>query len=99
MIVVLSRFRVANGFEEQVQSAFQRRPHLVDGAPGFLGLETFIDERDPSLFYLVTRWSDSASFHRWHESAAHHESHRFIPKGLKLDPAFTAIWYLKKISE
>ncbi|MEO8255874.1 MAG: ATP-binding protein [Acidobacteriota bacterium] len=97
MILALSRFRVANGMEAEVRDAFVHRPHIVDGVPGFLGMETFTGREDPTVFYLVTRWSDSSSFQRWHHSPAHHQSHRFMPKGLKLDPAYTQLLELDRI--
>ena len=99
MVVVLSRFRVANGRQQDVQTAFTRRPHLVDTAPGFLGLETFVDDKDDAVFYLLTRWSDVESYHGWHRSASHRESHKLIPKGLKLDPTFTSVWQLRKVCD
>jgi len=99
LVVVLSRFRVANGLGPEVRAAFRSRPRLVDEAPGFLGLETFVDEQDDDTFYLLTRWTDFASFQRWHGSASHRESHRFIPKGLKLDPSFTRVWQWRKLSD
>jgi len=99
MIVVMSRFRVINGMEGDVERAFINRPRLVEAAPGFLGLETLVDHNDPCVFYLVTRWSDVEAFQRWHGGAAHRESHQFIPRGLRLDPAFTAVWHLRKISD
>jgi heme-degrading monooxygenase HmoA len=99
MVVVMSRFRVINGMEADVERAFRERPHLVDAAPGFLGLETLVDDRDPRVFYLVTRWSDIESFRSWHGGAAHRESHKFIPRGLRLDPAYTAVWYMRKVSD
>lgn len=98
MVIVLSTFRVANGLEPEVRRAFLDRPHLVDAAPGFLGLETFVDAGDAALFYLVTRWTDFESFDRWHRSASHRDGHRFIPKGLKLDPAFTKVAFLHYLS-
>ena len=98
-VVVLSRFRVINGREADVRAAFCHRPHLVDSAPGFLGLETFVEADDGCTFYLLTRWADSESFHRWHGSAAHRDSHKLIPKGLKLDPSFTHVWHLTKVSD
>jgi len=97
MILALSRFRVANSMEEQVRAAFIDRPGLVDSALGFLGMETFTDKSDPTIFYLVTRWSDQESFHAWHRSKEHHESHRFIPKGLKLDSSYTQVIELERI--
>jgi heme-degrading monooxygenase HmoA len=91
MILALSRFKVANGMEESVAQAFRDRPRLVEGAEGFLSLEVFTDRSDASIFYLSTRWTSEAAFRQWHSSEAHHASHRGIPKGLKLDPAFTQL--------
>jgi signal transduction histidine kinase/heme-degrading monooxygenase HmoA len=98
MIVAMSTFRVANGIEAQVVEAFQKRPHLVDGAPGFLGMETFLSTKDGALFHLVTRWTDADCYHAWHRSAAHDQSHEFIPKGLKLDSLFTQVLEMKRLS-
>lgn len=91
MVVVQSRFRVANGLEASVREAFVARPRLVDVAQGFLGLETFTDAQHPEIFYLITRWVDEGSYKRWHGSADHRHSHAGIPAGLKLDPAFTQV--------
>lgn len=98
MIVALSRFRVANGLQDAVREAFLNRPGLVDKVSGFLGLETFTDTEDGSLFYLITRWTDEPSFRHWHCSPEHHESHLGIPKGLKLDPSFTLVCTLGRIA-
>lgn len=91
MVTVISRFRVRNGMEEEVRQAFLNRPRLVEKAPGFCGLDVLTDTTDPSVFLLLTRWSDEESFRAWHRSASHHASHVFMPKGLKLDPAFTLL--------
>ncbi len=99
MIIAISRFRVANGMEGEVKQAFFDRPHLVDSVPAFLGMETFTDESDPTIFYLVTRWTDIESFRTWHGSAEHRLSHKFIPKGLKLDPKYTKVTILDRLSE
>jgi diguanylate cyclase (GGDEF)-like protein len=77
--------------EDEVRKAFLARPRLVENAPGFCGLEVLTDAKDSSLFLLVTRWTDEESFRTWHGSEAHHESHRLIPKGLKLDASFTSV--------
>ena len=71
MVVALSRFKVANGLEADVARAFRERPRAVEHTPGFLWLEVFVDGRDASIFYLVTRWTDIESFETWHGSAAH----------------------------
>ncbi len=97
MILAISRFKVANGMEAEVREAFLNRPGFVDAATGFLGMETYTAKTDASIFYLVTRWSDQDSFHTWHHSKQHHESHRFIPKGLKLDGSYTEVTELERI--
>ena len=93
----MSRFKVANGMEGAVADAFANRPGLVDGWAGFLGLETFTDITDRSVFHLATRWTDRAAFHAWHHSAAHRASHRGMPKGLRLDPSFTELLELERL--
>jgi diguanylate cyclase (GGDEF)-like protein len=91
MVTVISRFRVRNGFEDQVRAAFLARPRLVENEKGFCGLEVLTDAADASVFLLITRWTTEAAFRAWHASEAHHHSHEFIPRGLKLDASFTQI--------
>jgi heme-degrading monooxygenase HmoA len=97
MIVAMSRFRVKNDRERDVRQAFLDRPRYVDDQAGFLGLEVFQDQTDGALFYLVTRWSDVASFRTWHSGPAHKHSHELMPKGLKLDSAFTELRILERV--
>jgi heme-degrading monooxygenase HmoA len=97
MIIAMSRFRVKNGREEDVRQAFLDRPRFVDGETGFLGLEVFQDQTDGAIFYLVTRWSDASSFRTWHSGHAHQHSHELMPKGLKLDSAFTELRLLERV--
>ena len=84
MLVVLSRFTIANDMLDEVRFAFINRPHLVDDAPGFLGLEVMTPTDTPAEIWLVTRWRDEQSFRSWHRSHQYHESHAGIPRGLKL---------------
>ena len=98
MILAVSRFRIANGTGDAVAEAFLARPRLVDEWPGFLGLETFRDVTDASLFYLVTRWTDVAAFRAWHQSPAHRASHAWMPRGLRLDPAYTKLVELERLA-
>jgi heme-degrading monooxygenase HmoA len=86
MLVALSRFTIANGMADQVRVAFRDRPHLVDRASGFLGMEVMSPLGDPAEIWLVTRWSDEESYRNWHRSHEYHQSHKGIPKGLKLVP-------------
>jgi heme-degrading monooxygenase HmoA len=91
VIAVISRFTIANNMVAQVREAFQNRPHLVDQAPGFLRMEVMSPFDKPEEVWLVTHWEDEQSFQVWHESHAYHESHKGIPKGLKLVPKTTEI--------
>src|SRR5580704_588384 len=91
MVTVISRFRVGNGFEDQVRAAVLARPRLLENDQGSRGLEVLTDSADGSIFLLVTRWTTEAAFRAWHASEAHHHSHGFIPQGLKLDASFTQI--------
>jgi heme-degrading monooxygenase HmoA len=97
MIIAMSRFRVKDHREQDVRQAFLNRPHLVDDHAGFLGMEVFQDHTDAAIFYLVTRWNDLSSFQTWHSGPAHQRSHAFMPKGLKLDSAFTELRILDRL--
>jgi len=91
VVAVISRFRVRNGLEQDVREAFLNRPRLVENAAGFRGLEVLTDAADPSVFLLLTRWTGEESFRAWHSSEGHHRSHELMPRGLKLDSAFTSV--------
>ncbi len=99
MIVVLSRFTIANNMAEEVRIAFTQRPHLVDEAPGFLGMEVMSPTDNPTEVWLFTRWSDEQSYSDWHKGHEYHESHKGIPKGLKLVPGSTKITLLEVFAE
>ncbi|SFV00168.1 antibiotic biosynthesis monooxygenase family protein [Pseudoduganella namucuonensis] len=84
MFLSISRFAVANDLDGAVRDAFIARPHLVDTAPGFIRMEVANPCADEKEFWLLTWWRDAASFDAWHHSHSYRESHRGIPKGLKL---------------
>jgi len=96
MHMVISRFRVRNGMEDEVQRAFRDRPRLVEKAPGFLGMDVHTDADDPTIFYLATRWASGRDYDSWHKSHSYRDSHAGIPKGLKLDPGFTKIFRMDR---
>jgi heme-degrading monooxygenase HmoA len=77
--------------EPQVRAAFAARPHLVDQAAGFLGMQVMSPVDNAAEVWLVTRWQDEPSYHAWHRGHAYHEAHRGIPKGLKLVAGSTEI--------
>lgn len=91
MFAVLSRFTIANDMMQEVREAFRNRPHQVDHAPGFLRMEVMSPLGKPEEIWLTTWWRDEPSFDAWHKSHAYQESHRGMPKGLKLVPRSTEI--------
>ena len=85
--------------EEEVRLAFRSRPHLVDSAPGFRRMEVLRPLDKPEEFWLMTWWTDEASYAAWHESHDYHASHAGIPKGLKLVQGSVEIRRLEMISD
>lgn len=98
VFVALSRFRVRNGMSSEVAEAFVFRPHLVNSARGFQRMEVLNPTGRPDEFWLFTWWDDEESFRVWHKSHLYRDSHKGIPKGLKLDPAFTQMMYFESIA-
>lgn len=96
--VGMSKFVIANGMIAEVKAAFRNRPHLVDDAPGYLRMEVISPLERPAEIWLITFWTDEASFRTWHHSHLYHESHRGIPKGLKLVPGETKITHFEHVS-
>ena len=99
MVTVISRFRVRNGVEAEVRSAFINRPRLVEKTVGFCGLDVLTDAADPSIFLLLTRWTNEEIFRTWHRSEAHRQSHDLMPRGLKLDASFTSLTVGNRIED
>ena len=97
--VSLSKFRVRNGMGTQVAEAFRARPHLVEAANGFLRMDVLTPADDDSEFWLLTFWTDEASFQAWHSSHQYRQSHAGIPTGLKLDPAATELRSFRYVAD
>jgi heme-degrading monooxygenase HmoA len=97
--LALSKFKVRNGMEADVRDAFLRRPHLVDGAAGFVRMDVVSPTRDEAEFWLLTYWQDEASFREWHHSHLYRQSHAGIPTGLKLDPEATELITFRCITD
>lgn len=96
--VALSKFVIANDKTFEVKEAFRHRPHLVDDQPGFVRMEVFSPLDRPQEIWLVTYWADAGSFKHWHHSHLYHESHKGIPKGLKLVPGEQEIRHFEHVS-
>ncbi len=97
-IVVLSKFVIANGMTAAVKEAFRARPHQVDQTAGFVRMEVLSPTDRPEEIWLFTWWSDRESYRRWHHSHAYRDSHRGIPKGLKLARGETSIREFERVS-
>jgi heme-degrading monooxygenase HmoA len=95
--VALSRFTVANGMAGQVKASFVNRPHLVDGAPGFLRLEVLSPLDDQDEIWLITYWADEQSYRQWHRSHQYKESHGHMPRGLKVVPRSAQVRFFEHI--
>jgi len=95
--VALSKFLIANDMDGEVKEAFRKRPHLVDGARGFVRMEVLSPLESPEEIWLITYWTDAESFTQWHHSHMYHQSHKGIPKGLKLVPGAQEIRHFEHI--
>ena len=98
MFVALSRFTIANDMAEQIKQAFVNRPRFVEDAPGFLRLDVISPVDDPQELWLLTYWENEQSFATWHHSHLYHDSHRGIPKGLKLVPHTAQLRFFDHVS-
>src|SRR5947199_4879110 len=75
MYVSMSRLRVDEDRSDDLVAAFRRRAHLVDGFDGFVDLQVWRSDRDPSEVLMVSRWRDRASFTAYMRSREHTVSH------------------------
>lgn len=79
----MSRLRVDSERSDQLVAAFRARAHLVDDADGFLDLQVWRSDRDPSEVLMVSRWRDREAFKAYMKSAEHRVSHDRIDPSLK----------------
>lgn len=64
-----------------LEAAFRDRIGLVEGWPGFLGLEVLRHRRRPGRYLMVSRWSSKETFQAYMRSEAHDRSHERMPGG------------------
>ena len=96
--VALSRFVIANDMREEVKEAFVNRPHLVENTPGFISMDVISPQENPDEIWLITYWTDEASYRTWHRGHVYHSSHKGIPKGLKLVPKSASVSFFEYVS-
>ena len=82
LYVSMSRLRVAPDRVEELVTAFRRRAHMVDDAPGFVDLEVWCSDRVPGEVIMVSRWRDRRAFRDYMRSAEHAASHARIDTDL-----------------
>jgi heme-degrading monooxygenase HmoA len=58
---------------------------------GYLRMDVISPLEQPDELWLITFWTDQASFEAWHHSHHYQGVHTGIPKGLKLVPRETQI--------
>ena len=97
MFIAISQFTIANDKMEEAREAFRNRPHLVDKAPGFIRMEVISLRELPAEIWLVTYWEKEEAFSEWHKSHLYRESHKGIPKGLKLMPKSARLRFFESI--
>jgi heme-degrading monooxygenase HmoA len=95
--VALSRFTIAH-LTDEVKQAFQQRPHFVENATGFVRMEVLSPCDAPDEIWLITYWENEASYQTWHRSHLYQESHRGIPKGLRLVPNSVSIRFFNHVA-
>ena len=96
--VALSRFVIANGLTSEVKTAFRNRPHIVDSVSGYLRMDVLSPQEKPDEIWLITFWTDEASFRDWHHGHLYHDCHKGIPKGLKLIPGETSMRFFELVA-
>ena len=98
MFIAISQFTIANDKTNEVKHAFRNRPHLVEQAAGFLRMEVISPRELPAEIWLVTYWESEADFSQWHHSHRYRESHKGIPKGVKLVPHSVRLRFFDSVS-
>ncbi len=91
MIIVVSKFTVANDLENEVAQAFIERPHMVDDVEGFQRLEVLRASENPREFWLLTYWDSERTYQSWYRTHRYQEVHKSMPAGLKLVPGTSEI--------
>ena len=76
MYVVCSTFRVAAENAEDIDTLYKMREHLVDEFEGFLGIDVFRNDADPTEFTLLARWADKPKYEVYRKSDAFTIAHK-----------------------
>jgi heme-degrading monooxygenase HmoA len=75
MYVSMSRLRVPVDRSDELVAAFRRRAGLVESHEGFIDLQVWRSDRDPSEVIMVSRCEDKDTFREYMKSSDHRKSH------------------------
>ena len=79
--VAISEIAVDEEGAPALEEAFRDRIGLVDGWPGFLGLEVLRHRRRAGTYLMVSRWESKECFQAYMRSEEHDRSHARTPSG------------------
>jgi heme-degrading monooxygenase HmoA len=79
--VTVSGIAVPAAGAAALELAMQNRLRLVDGRPGFGGLQVWRPVRAGDPYRMVTWWKDQDTFREYLRSTAHDASHARTPDG------------------
>lgn len=79
----VSRLRVEQERSDELVAAFRQRAGLVESHAGFVDLQVWRSDRDPTEVMMVSRWRDRDAFKAYMKSLDHRASHERIDPSLK----------------
>ena len=83
MYVSLSRLSVPADRGPELVEACRGRLGAVDAWDGFIDLQVWQSDRDPSQLIMVSRWRDRAAFKAYMKSDDHRRSHERVAPDLQ----------------
>jgi heme-degrading monooxygenase HmoA len=83
MYVSMSRLRVDPAHSDELVAAFENRAGLVEAHEGFVDLQIWRSDRDPTEVLMVSRWRDRDTFKAYMQSSDHRVSHGRMSSSLK----------------
>jgi heme-degrading monooxygenase HmoA len=79
---VMSRFVAPDDTADGAKEAFRLQPNRIEQADGFIRMEVLRPCDRPQEFWLMTLWTDRASYRLWHYSVAGNEENAGMPPDL-----------------
>ena len=69
-VVKINAIKVPPHAHAELEKRFANRAHSVDGTPGFLGFQLLRPVSGEDRYFVVTQWTDDASFEAWRDGPA-----------------------------